>query len=166
MSIPENFKKLTGEWKGVNRLHTTWIEENPVQESASVASVKRAASGKFLKIEYDWVFENQNQEGMFLIGSEKDSVQAKAFWIDSWHMNDKVMICDGNFAENSILFKGFYEVPNHPDWGWRTDIIFSDENSFKIVMYNVSPDGAEDLAVEAEIFAAVVLFIQGITNLI
>ena len=31
VSIPEKFKKLTGEWKGTNRLYTTWIEENPVR---------------------------------------------------------------------------------------------------------------------------------------
>ena len=150
MSITDNFKKLTGEWKGTNRLYTTWIEENPVRESESIAKVNLAANEKFLKIEYDWIYENKNQEGLLLIGSEIDSDTAKAFWIDSWHMQDKFLMCDGKFSGDSILMKGFYEVPNHPDWGWRTDIILTDENSFKIVMYNVSPEGAEDLAVEAE----------------
>ena len=150
MSIPENFKNLTGEWKGKNRLYTTWIVENPVRESDSIASAKMAANEKFLKIEYDWIYEDKTQEGLLLIGSEKDSSEVKAFWIDSWHMSDKFMTCDGNFSGNSILMKGFYEVPNHPDWGWRIDIHFENENSFKIVMYNVSPDGEEDLAVEAE----------------
>ncbi len=150
MSIPENFKKLKGEWKGQSKLYTTWIEENPVQESESIAEANLAANSKFLKIQYDWFFENEKQEGLLLIGSEKDSDELKAFWIDSWHMQDKFMSCDGNFSGDSILMKGFYEVPNHPDWGWRTDIIFDNENLFKIVMYNVSPEGAEDLAVEAE----------------
>ncbi len=150
MSIPENFRKLTGEWKGTNRLYTTWIKENPVRESESIAKINLAANEKFLKIEYDWNYENENQEGLLLIGSEEDSEEVKAFWIDSWHMRDKFMSCDGNFSGDSILMKGFYEVPNHPDWGWRTDIILTDENSFKIVMYNVAPEGAEDLAVEAE----------------
>ncbi len=150
MSIPENFKKLTGEWQGKNLLYTTWIEENPVRESESAAKVDLAGNAKFLKIQYDWIYENENQEGLLLIGSEKESDAVKAFWIDSWHMGDKFMTCDGNFSGDSILMKGFYEVPNHPDWGWRTDIIFDNENSFKIVMYNVTPEGAEDLAVEAE----------------
>ncbi len=149
MSIPENFKKLAGEWHGINLLYTTWIEENPVTESDSFCSISMRASGKFLKIEYDWVYENEKQDGLLLIGSEKDSDEAQAIWIDSWHMNNKFMVCDGNYAGNSILIKGFYQVPNHPDWGWRTDIVFSDEDSFKIVMYNVSPEGEEDLAVEA-----------------
>lgn len=150
MSIPENFKNLIGEWKGKNRLYTTWIVENPVRESDSISNVKLAANEKFLKIEYDWIYEDKTQEGLLLIGSEKDSNEVRAFWIDSWHMSDKFMTCDGNFSENSILMKGFYEVPNHPDWGWRTDIHFENENSFKIEMYNVSPEGEEDLAVEAE----------------
>ena len=150
MSIPENFKKLRGEWKGKNKLHTVWIEENPLTESDSVAQINLAANEKFLKIEYDWLYENKNQEGLLLIGSEKDSDEVKAFWIDSWHMSDKFMTCDGKFSGDSILMKGFYQVPNHPDWGWRTDIVFEDENSFKIVMYNVSPENEEHLAVEAE----------------
>lgn len=150
MSIPENFKNLKGEWKGTNRLYTTWIEENPVTESDSVANVNLAAKEKFLKIEYDWIYEDKIQEGLLLIGSEKDSDDVKAFWIDSWHLSDKFMSCDGKFSGDSILIKGFYEVPNHPDWGWRTDIHFENENLFKITMYNVSPEGAEDLAVEAE----------------
>ncbi len=151
MSIPDNFKKLTGIWKGTNRLFTTWIKENPVRESESVAKINLAGNEKFLKIEYDWIYENENQEGLLLIGHDEiNSDSVKAFWIDSWHMRDKFMSCDGRFSGNSILMKGFYEVPNHPDWGWRTDILFEDENAFKIVMYNVSPEGAEDLAVEAE----------------
>lgn len=150
MSIPENFRNLIGDWKGKNCLYTTWIIENPVRESVSIANVKLAANEKFLKIEYDWIYEDKTQEGLLLIGSEKNSNEVKAFWIDSWHMSDKFMTCDGNFSNNSILMKGFYEVPNHPDWGWRIDIHFENENSLKIVMYNVSPEGEEDLAVEAE----------------
>lgn len=150
MSIPENFKSLTGVWNGRNRLYTTWIVENPVRESDSLAIAKMAANEKFLKIEYDWIYEDKAQEGLLLIGSEKDSNEVKAFWIDSWHMSDKFMTCDGIFSGNSILMKGFYEVPNHPDWGWRIDVHFENENFFKIEMYNVSPEGEEDLAVEAE----------------
>jgi hypothetical protein len=149
MSIPENFKKLTGEWRGVNRLHTVWIEETPLQESKSDASVQTAANEKFLKIEYDWSYENETQDGLLLVGSEENSVETTAFWIDSWHMRDKFLSSDGKYDGDSITVKGFYEVPNHPDWGWRTDIFFTDENSFKFVMYNVSPEGEESLAVEA-----------------
>ena len=93
--------------------------------------------------------KTKNKTVCYCSEAKKIPDKVQAFWIDSWHMSDKFMSCDGKYAGDSILMKGFYEVPNHPDWGWRTDIIFSDEDSFKIEMYNVSPEGEEDLAVEA-----------------
>ncbi len=148
MSIPENFNSLAGNWSGTNRLHTTWIEENPLNESASDCSVELAAIGKFLKIEYTWIYEEKPQAGMLIVGSEKDSV--KVVWIDSWHNGDKFMNFDGTFEGNSIKVKGFYSVPDHPDWGWKTEIKYENEDSFKIIMHNVTPEGEESLAVEMD----------------
>ena len=133
----------------MNRLHTTWIPENPLRESVSTAVVDLTARGRFLKIEYDWTFEDAAQEGLILVGDEKDSELIKAFWIDSWHLSDKFMVSEGGRnTDTAISLKGFYTVPDHPDWGWRTDIENLDENSFKITMYNVTPEGEESLAVE------------------
>ena len=73
MSIPEKFKKLAGEWHGINLLHTSWIVENPVSESDSSCSIQLIANEKFLKFEYDWIYENEKQDGLLLLGSEKDS---------------------------------------------------------------------------------------------
>lgn len=147
MSIPENFGKLVGKWHGTNHLHTPWIEENPINESDSDCSIETAAMSKFLKIEYTWIFEEKPQAGMLLVGSENDSV--KTVWIDSWHNGDKFMNCEGTFEGNSIKVKGFYTVPDHPDWGWKTEIKFENKDSFKIIMHNVTPEGEESLAVEA-----------------
>lgn len=152
MSVPEILVKLVGSWRGVNRLHTTWVPENPVRESVTTAVVDLTARGRFLKIEYDWTFDDAAQEGLILIGDEKNSDLIKAFWIDSWHLSDKFMVSEGvRNSAGTILLKGFYTVPDHPDWGWRTDIQAVDENSFKISMYNVSPEVEETLAVEIEL---------------
>ncbi len=148
ISIPENFEKLVGEWRGSNSLHVSWMEGDPVKKSDSNATVETAAMNRFLKIEYTWVFEEKPQAGILLIGNEKDSI--KAVWIDSWHNGDKFMNCEGTVEENSINLKGFYKVPDHPDWGWKTEITVQDENSFKIIMHNVTPEGEESLAVEAD----------------
>jgi hypothetical protein len=150
MSVPEVLGKLIGEWSGTNRLYTSWIKENPVRETDSKATVAFSAQGRFLKIEYDWSFDETKQEGLILLGDEKDTQSVKAFWIDSWHMGDKFMVSEG--AQNgsgAISMKGFYAVPDHPDWGWRTVIESKNPDSFKITMYNVSPEGVEELAVEA-----------------
>ena len=37
MSVPEILEKLVGKWRGVNRLHTVWVPESPVRETASRA---------------------------------------------------------------------------------------------------------------------------------
>lgn len=149
MIISESFGKLIGRWSGTNRLHLSWMPESPF-ESASNALISFSAQRKFLKIEYDWIYDEKLQDGLILVGNEKNSDAIKTFWIDSWHMSDKLMISEGRADESgNISVKGFYQVPEHPDWGWRTVFEMENENSFKMTMYNVSPEGAEDLAVEA-----------------
>ena len=144
-----NFGNLIGRWRGKNSLYLSWMEDSPFV-SESNALVAFSAQGKFLKIEYDWIYEGKMQDGLILLGNDKDSDLIKAFWIDSWHMNDKLMISEGSkSASDTISLKGFYQVPEHPDWGWRTMIEAENADSFKITMYNVSPEGAEDLAVTA-----------------
>lgn len=65
-------------------------------------------------------------------------------------MSDKLLISEGAKSENNFVsLKGFYQVPEHPDWGWRKVIESENSDSFKITMFNVSPEGVEDLAVEA-----------------
>lgn len=148
MNVSESLGSLVGKWKGKNSLYLSWVEESPFV-SESNAAVAFSAQGKFLKIEYDWIYEEKTQDGLILLGTDKTTESIKAFWIDSWHMSDKLMISEGKQdANGAISLKGFYQVPEHPDWGWRTVIESETPNSFKITMYNVSPEGAEDLAVE------------------
>ena len=150
MSVPENLEKLAGEWSGTNKLHLSWMENSPF-DSESKATINYSAKGFFLKFEYDWFYEEKLQEGLILIGKENDSDLVKSFWIDSWHLSDKFMVSEGNYkADKAISVKGHYTVPNHPDWGWRTVVEIENEDAFKIVMYNVSPEGEESLAVEAD----------------
>lgn len=151
MSVPAILEGLVGKWYGINRLHTTWIPENPVRETNSTAVVELTARGRFLKFEYDWTFDEAAQEGLILIGDEKTTDSVKSFWIDSWHLSDKFMVSEGVRQNNgAVSIKGFYSVPDHPDWGWRTVIEPESDNSFKIIMFNVTPEGEETLAVEMD----------------
>jgi hypothetical protein len=66
-------------------------------------------------------------------------------------MGDKVMACRGavsNRGEISVL--GSYAAPTGPDWGWRIVITPDEGQSLRIVMFNISPDGQEELAVETD----------------
>lgn len=148
MNLPENFQQLAGNWSGINRLHLPWIEDAPLKESKSEASVKTVAGKNYVQIEYDWVFDGQKQDGVLMFGFEKNSEIVNAVWIDSWHQTADFMPSKGKGKNRKITFKGFYKVPDHPDWCWRTDVEIESKDSFKIIMYNVSPEGNESLAVE------------------
>jgi hypothetical protein len=61
------------------------------------------------------------------------------------------MTCQGASEENhSMSVKGSYAAPPGPDWGWRIVIHSPDEQNLHMVMYNSTPEGQEDLAVEAK----------------
>jgi hypothetical protein len=44
---------------------------------------------------------------------------------------------------------GTYAAPPGPDWGWRITIEPQSPAAFRLRMYNISPAGPSDLAVEA-----------------
>jgi hypothetical protein len=149
MSVPAELSRLTGKWKGNNRLHAAWLPD-PIRDSESHATVELRVNGQFLSIEYDWAFEGDRKDGVMIIGCDNESDAVQAVWTDSWHMSQKFMICDGTIDdEGRINVKGYYAVPDNPDWGWRTEVLPGAER-FRIVMYNVTPDGEEDIAVEAD----------------
>lgn len=149
MSVNATLSKLAGQWKGDNRLHLPWTDD-PVHDSESNARVELRVNGQFLAIEYDWVFEGNRQEGVMIVGCDTESDAVQAVWTDSWHMSHKFMVCDGRVkADGAIDVKGYYAVPDHPDWGWRTEILPGND-AFRIVMFNVTPEGDETIAVEAD----------------
>lgn len=147
MAIDKNLSDLVGDWKGTNRLHAAWMPQ-PLQISDSKARVRSKMNGQFLSIEYTWSFENKPQEGMLLLGCDSKSDAVQAVWTDSWHSKDVLMLCNGRQdSDGKVSLLGHYAVPDHPDWGWRTEIIH-EPGSFRYLMYNVSPDGDEEIAVE------------------
>jgi hypothetical protein len=66
-------------------------------------------------------------------------------------MSSKVMFCQGAINTQGIIdLRGSYEAPPGPDWGWRIIITAPSDNQLQIVMYNCSPEGVEELAVQAD----------------
>ncbi len=144
MSAPESLRTSIGAWTGANRL---FLPEEPTRESQSTASVALVARGKFSTIAYTWAFEGESQEGLLLIGQADEVVSA--VFVDSWHMGDKLMLCEGRAAANeAIKVRGSYAVEGGPDWGWRI-VVEPGDNTLRVTMYNVTPDGDEVLGVEA-----------------
>jgi uncharacterized protein DUF1579 len=149
MSVPNSLASLAGEWKGTNRLNLPWLPD-PIQESESKAIVSLRISGQFIGFAYTWEHEGKPQEGLLILGCDNKTNAVQAVWTDSWHMSHKFMLCDGTTdGKGKIDVKGFYSVPDHPDWGWRT-VIEPGSDTFKYTMYNVTPEGEETLAVDTE----------------
>ena len=149
MGLHKKLAGLVGEWTGTNRLHTPWLPET-LKESGSTATVRSKMNGQFLTVEYTWSFEGEPQEGMLMLGCDRDSDAVQAVWTDSWHSKDVLMLCNGEIdSDGKISVFGTYSVPNHPDWGWRTELS-PGEDAFRYAMYNVSPEGVEEIAVETD----------------
>jgi hypothetical protein len=148
MNVLQPLLDCAGRWVG-----TSVLQDPPrIQrdESPSTAVVTPILGSRFVRLEYTWRHGQAPQEGVILIGYNAAAGEVSAHWIDSWHMGDKVMACRGAVGENGQLdVRGSYAAPPGPDWGWRT-VVSPGDNDLRIVMYNVTPEGREELAVEAK----------------
>jgi hypothetical protein len=148
MTIPVSFTNLVGTWKGVNRL---WLfPTDPVRESETTMVVSQAAQGRFITFQYSWAYEGAPQDGLLVVSVDPHLDFKQAFWIDSWHMQDKFMQCQGSVGDQGeISLKGSYPAPPGPDWGWKIDISLKQDGRLFLVMHNITPEGDSLLAVEA-----------------
>lgn len=119
--------------------------------SPSNLTVALAVKEKFLTFEYTWSHEDTPHEGLLLVGHDAAKKVVNAVWVDSWHSSAKPLVLSGTADEHGTIdLRGTYEVPNHSDWGWRIVINTPEKDALQIVMYNVSPEATEDLAVRAD----------------
>jgi hypothetical protein len=150
MKLIEVQDQLLGDWTGSNLLRLSWLTLSDYHSSSRL-SVAPVAKGKFLSFTYMWSHENVSHEGLILLGYDDQQEMATAAWVDSWHMSSKIMSCQGKIDEQgAIVLRGSYEAPPGPDWGWRIVITPKSGSGLQIVMYNITPEGAEDLAVQAD----------------
>ncbi|MCI0691236.1 DUF1579 domain-containing protein [candidate division KSB1 bacterium] len=150
MKLAEIQEHLLGDWNGANLLRLSWLTPSDYH-SFSRLSVAPVANGKFLSFKYTWSHEDVAQEGLILLGYDDQQGIATAAWVDSWHMSSKIMSCQGAIDEQgAIILRGSYEAPPGPDWGWRIVITPKSGSGLQIVMYTISPEGLEDLAVQAD----------------
>ena len=140
--------RLAGRWEGISRLWEPTTEG--ARESRSTANVTSILEGSFVRIDYTWTFDGEPQEGSLLFGHEEKGDRLTVVWVDTWHMGDRVMVCRGTGTDGDALsVRGSYAAPPGPDWGWRTVIEPAGRDSFRMSMYNISPEGHEVLAVDA-----------------
>jgi hypothetical protein len=149
MSIPKPLAGVSGNWAGTYKL---WFDPTePPIVCDTTATVDKVAQGKFLTVRYQWQFDGKPHEGFMLVGVDPKENALNVQWVDSFHMSDAIMSNRGAVpaedAEVSVL--GAYAAPPGPDWHWRTLLEHSAHDELRMVMYNIQPGEAEQLAVEA-----------------
>jgi len=147
MSGIDELAACAGEWRGTNRLHDP--NTGAPEDTPSTLTITPMLGGRFVRVEYTWSYRGEPQEGALIVGHEPESGRAPAYWIDSWHMGHVGMTCTGTAGLDGALdVRGTYAAPLGPDWGWRT-MLGPGPDTLAVTMYNVTPDGAEEIAVEA-----------------
>jgi hypothetical protein len=138
---------LAGEWRGSSRLRDP--DYGLDERSASRATVTPVLGGRFVRLDYTWSYGDEPQEGSLLMGHDPSSGACTGHWIDSWHNAHRIMACQGGGgADGAVRLTGSYPAPSGPDWGWRIEVGPDDGGGLRVVMFNISPDGREELAVE------------------
>lgn len=148
MSGLDGLAACAGQWQGTSTLQDP--HGGGADESASTATVTPMIAGRFVRIDYTWSYGGNAQEGALIVGLHRKSGVATAYWMDSFHNGEKVMVCTGSAPadDGTLTVRGSYPAPTGPDWGWRIDITPGDD-ALRIVHHNVWPEGKEELAVDS-----------------
>lgn len=148
MPTLDPLRAAAGTWQATYQLRDP--ENDLSSDSASRATVAPILGGRFVRIDYTWSDKERPQAGSLLVGWEAATGVVTVAWIDTWHNSDRIMVCTGRVEpDGSLNVRGSYAAPPGPDWGWRTEIRVS-ANRLHLVMFNVDPNGREELAVNAD----------------
>ena len=142
-----------GLWDGIKQLFLT-PKETPDYESVSNLEVVSIAKESFLQFSYDWNYMDVDHEGVLIVGQGTDSTTTGA-WVDSFHQGKQVMFLEGRVDQaEKVYLRGSYPAPPGPDWGWRIEIEQGEEGELAISMFNIWPDGREEIAVRTSYYQA------------
>jgi hypothetical protein len=137
-----------GRWRGESRL----LLHRPVEAtylSVMTAEIELAMQQQALLMRYAWQVEDEPQDGLFVLNQLDDVVAG--YWFDSWHMADSSMAMTGAKSDGELSVRGSYPTSDGPDWGWR--ILLGPAANARLIlrMFNITPEGDEELAVDADL---------------
>ena len=148
---PHHFlSQLAGGWAGISKL---WGEPDTLtSEAPLIGNIQLILGGRFALFLYQSAIEDEPQHGLFTFGYNTLSDQYEASWVDSFHNNTAIMFCVGKPTENGFSVLGSYPDPTGgPDWSWRTEVELLDHDHLRLTAYNISPEGGEAKATEAQL---------------
>ena len=128
-------EKMVGQkYKGKGEL---WLD--PAGNTAEFYDCELAIEPN--KIRYSWQYDNQTHEGSYTFNNKG------AEWVDSWHQPKAIL---GSAIANTWgLFATHheYEIPDSPNWGWRSQLSERPDGAFVLQMTNITSWGEEGRAV-------------------
>jgi hypothetical protein len=147
MSPIDRLTGLAGPWQATYQLRG---DPSFAGDSPSSAVITPTVGGRFARIDYAWSDRGKPQEGALVVGFEPGPGRVSVMWLDTWHNSNRMMICSGTATpDGGIDVVGTYPTgEGSPDWGWRTRLDVA-ADTWTMTMFNVSPEGQEDLAVRA-----------------
>ena len=142
-------QRLAGGYRGLAK---TWIEPGaPAEEAPWEGLIEPILGGRFVRFEYRSRLLGGPIAGLMVLGFEKDRAEFQLSWIDSLHTGSATMLSTGPdvAGDQPISVRGRYFVAQTQEyWGWRTEIDDLGNGPLVVRMFNVTPDGQEDLGVE------------------
>ncbi|WP_141737062.1 hypothetical protein [Marinobacter sp. X15-166B] len=134
--INERLAKLTGtRWTGTGEL---WLD--PAGNTAAYYACELTIEND--AIHYSWWYDKAPQNGSFTFFDENGAI-----WVDSWHQQNPVRCVNNPEAWGIFTVSHAYEVPDSPDWGWRSRLSQRPDGSLVLQMTNITPWGEEGRAV-------------------
>jgi Protein of unknown function (DUF1579) len=137
-----------GDWSGGSRL----LLHRPVEATFHCVMRSRVETGmqrQALVMRYEWEVEDEPQDGLLVLNEAGGLIAG--YWFDSWHMANSSMALTGQVeAGRAISLSGNYPATEGPDWGWRIVLAPDDDARFRFLMFNITPGGDEELAVETD----------------
>ncbi len=131
--------QASGRFAGTNLL---WLED-PDKPRESAAEVQVEGT----RIRYTWSFDGRAQSGSLALTLGRDGVEAE--WSDTWH-SPQPMAFAGPHSADAVVVRGNYSAGEGPEWGWRIEVRSPAPERLSIEMFNIHPDGQEDIAVRLE----------------
>ncbi|MCG8464490.1 MAG: DUF1579 domain-containing protein [Xanthomonadales bacterium] len=148
--MPEFSPQFIGRWQGTNTLYLDWPSKGEF-ESPTRLEVAAILEQRFFEFHYDWQHEGKTHQGVVLIGEDLKPGALCATWRDSWHQSDIMSCCGNAEGPDDLSINGSYLADDDgPEWHWRIHWQLLNADALRLRMYNISPEGAESLAVAAD----------------
>lgn len=141
--------RLAGSWSGVAK---TYLDPTkPPLEARWEGRMGLVLGGRFVRFEYRSELQGTPLAGELLVAFESGEQLWRTTWVDSFHTGTAILVSTGSGGAGAApvsLVGSYFAAPGHPHWGWRTELDDREREQLLIRMFNVSPEGQEDLGVD------------------